>query len=302
MEKGEAARDFIMEQFNLNRDTIRQDRSAGTVGDALQRIEGYNDGEILAPEIHVVPLDLAVLDSVRAFPDRLREQGIDHIDVLMNNAAEAMLPNFTQTVDGFELQFQTNHLGPFLLVHELLDFLDCSGDMEMVMDPKKGEEVPFYHRTSRIVNVTCKLFRFARLLENWNDPESYEPSIAYANSKLANVVFTYELQSRVKDMGILVNCCDPGVANTELRRHMTQALNQKQVEMANNAFKKIGAIQTPEEAAKLQTYLAVSPDVEGVGGNFYSRSIKPSLSGKESYRVDVANRLWKMSVEALKLE
>ena len=146
--------------------------------------------------IDVAHCDLASLDSVRNFVNDFKRR-YERLDVLINNAGLFSLRRQT-TMDGIELTFGTNHLGPFLLTYLLLDVLKKSA-------------------SARIVTVASAAHYRGSM--NFNDLQSktdYNGRHVYANSKLAHVLFTYELARKAQDTGITVNCLHPGVIATDL--------------------------------------------------------------------------------------
>src|SRR5665213_1763726 len=145
--------------------------------------------------VEVRPLDLADLASVRAFAESWEGE----IDLLINNAG-VMIPPLTRTADGFELQFGTNHLGHFALTNLLLE-----------------------HVTGRVVTVSSTAHRFGSIdFEDLNwERKPYQAWRAYGQSKLANLLFTAELQRRLIDAGspVLATAAHPGYASTNLQFH-----------------------------------------------------------------------------------
>src|SRR6266478_7342210 len=164
---------------------------------AAARIAGTAPGA----NVTVQPLDLASLESVRAAAGELRARH-PRIDLLVNNAG-VMLPPRQATVDGFELQLGTNHLGPFALTGLLLE----------QMLPVPG---------SRVVTVSSLALRI-RARINFGDLQgerSYRRVAAYGQSKLANLMFTYELARRLSGAGTTIAvAAHPGLASTELARY-----------------------------------------------------------------------------------
>lgn len=165
---------------------------------AKKRIEARNP----TGGVSILPLDLASLDSVRRFADTFQaDQG--RLDLLVNNAG-VMIPPYSKTADGFELQFGTNHLGHFALTARLMPLLKDATD-------------------ARIVNVASAAHNFGHL--NFDDLQwekrKYKRWNAYGDSKLANLYFTYELSRRLKDAGIpiRVTAAHPGYTATDLQRH-----------------------------------------------------------------------------------
>ena len=150
-------------------------------------------------------LDLASLESVRKFASKILEEE-PRVDILINNAGVMALPQRYLTVDGFEMQFGTNHLGHFLLTYLLLDRI---------------KEAP----SARIVNVSSGAYRGGKIdFDNLNSEKTYSQWIAYGNSKLANIVFTRSLAKHLEGTHVTANALHPGVINTELTRNMSLPL------------------------------------------------------------------------------
>lgn len=152
-------------------------------------------------DLKVMELDLANLAAVKNFTENFK-QNYSHLDLLINNAG-VMIPPYTKTVDGFELQFGTNHLGHFALTGQLLSLL---------LDTKG----------SRIVNVSSGAHAMGKIdLDDlpW-EKRSYAPWKAYGDSKLANLYFTYELDRQLKahNLEALATASHPGWTATELQR------------------------------------------------------------------------------------
>ncbi|HEX3779590.1 MAG TPA: SDR family NAD(P)-dependent oxidoreductase [Pseudonocardiaceae bacterium] len=157
-------------------------------------------------DIRITQLDLASLDSVRAAAEHL---GDDHprIDLLINNAG-LMMPPYGRTEDGFELQFGINHLGHFALTGLLLD--------RLVTVPG-----------SRIVTISSNAHKGGRInFDDLGSDERYRRTAAYAQSKLANLLFTYELQRRLAEAGAetIAVAAHPGGSRTELTRNTPRPL------------------------------------------------------------------------------
>jgi NAD(P)-dependent dehydrogenase (short-subunit alcohol dehydrogenase family) len=165
-----------------------------------------------AEGVDLYEADLASLTSVRAFTDTFFADGHDRIDVLIANAGVMACPQGT-TVDGFETQFGTNHLGHFVLANRLLPLL--------LTGPP-----------ARVVNLSSAGHRFGDV--NLDDPNfdttPYNPWVAYGRAKTANVLFAVELDRRLRDRGVRAAAVHPGAIPTELARHMTDetltALNE----------------------------------------------------------------------------
>jgi NAD(P)-dependent dehydrogenase (short-subunit alcohol dehydrogenase family) len=181
-----------------NATVIMAQRSLEKGNAAAEMIRSEN----AAADIEVFELDLASLDSVRRFAERFKES-YSRLDLLINNAG-VMMPPYTKTTDGFELQFGTNHLGHFALTGLLLERIRNTPG-------------------SRIVNVSSSAHHYGNLDFddlNWGK-RSYRKMRAYADSKIANLYFTNELQRRLDEAGVntMVTAAHPGWTATELQRH-----------------------------------------------------------------------------------
>jgi NAD(P)-dependent dehydrogenase (short-subunit alcohol dehydrogenase family) len=222
-------------------------------------------------------LDLTSLDSIRAAADQLRSD-YDEIDLLINNAGVMMTPKET-TKDGFELQFGTNHLGHFALTNLLLDrVLAAPG--------------------SRIVTVSSQGHRFASGIRfddlQWE--RSYSRIGAYGQAKLANLLFTYELQRRLQGTNTIAVAAHPGGSNTELARNLPIAIRGLATVLAP-------LMQGPDMGALPTLRAATDPGV--LGGQYYGPDgfgeqrgyPKVVASSVASHDVDAQRRLWAVSEE-----
>lgn len=231
-------------------------------------------------DLKLQQLDVGSLDSVRTAADELRA-AYPRIDLLINNAG-VMYPPKQTTVDGFELQFGTNHLGAFALTGLLLDHLL----------PVDG---------SRVVAVASIAHRIQAAIHfddlQWE--HSYNRVAAYGQSKLSNLLFTYELQRRLaaKNEPTIAVAAHPGISDTELTRHIPGAglpgVSQLMALATNSAL--MGALAT----------LRAATDPAVRGGQYYGpagfRELRgyPKLvqSSKQSHDVDLQRRLWTVSEE-----
>jgi NAD(P)-dependent dehydrogenase (short-subunit alcohol dehydrogenase family) len=221
--------------------------------------------------VEVRPLDLADLASVRAFADSWEGE----IGLLINNAG-VMIPPLTRTADGFELQFGTNHLGHFALTNLLLE-----------------------HVTGRVVTVSSTGHRMGAIDFDDLDWErkSYKAWRAYGQSKLANLLFTAELQRRLTAAGSSVeaNAAHPGYASTNLQFHSENRLFEIIGSLGNRL------IAQDENGGALPTLYAAVADVPGNSfagpGGFMEQRGAPKLVGrsKAAQDGDVARRLWEVS-------
>lgn len=224
--------------------------------------------------VELILLDLADLASVRSFAATFANR-YDRLDILINNAGIMNTP-FGKTVDGFELQFGTNHLGHFALTGLLLELL--------IRTPQ-----------ARVVTVSSGGHIFGKIdFENLNAERGYDRGQAYGQSKLANLLFTYELQRRFERAGVeaMAAACHPGWTATNLQVHT------RWVELLNPLIS-----QTPEMGALPTLYAAAAPGVQG--GSYYAPGSWLGLRGypalahssDRSYDLAVAARLWDVSEE-----
>ncbi|MCB1690864.1 MAG: SDR family NAD(P)-dependent oxidoreductase [Halioglobus sp.] len=248
-------------------------RSQQKAEDAIARIEELN-GPV---DVSYVPLDLGDLASVRRCAKKLQSEA--RIDVLVNNAG-LMVPPYELTKDGFESQFGVNHLGPFALTGLLLD---------------KLADTP----SSRVVNTSSVAHNVGKIaFEDINAERSYKASQRYGMSKLANLLFSYELQRRLDaaELPILSVACHPGIASTELSRYMPSILNR-----ATALVQPL--LNTAAAGAWPTLCAATSADVEG--GDYYGPARRFETAGPavrvQSNRASrdkrVAERLWNLSIE-----
>jgi NAD(P)-dependent dehydrogenase (short-subunit alcohol dehydrogenase family) len=210
--------------------------------------------------------DLASMEQVRGLAERLA--GLERIDVLINNAG-LVLRERRITPDGFEHVFAVNHLAPFLLTNLLL--------------PKLTGSAP-----ARVVTVTSDAHSAARLdLDDPNLERGWDSWRSYANSKLANILFTRELARRLDGTGVTANCAHPGVVRTGFGRDARPLL--KLGITIGRAF-----MLSPERGADTIVYLASSPDVaEQTGGYYVKRQLRePSAAARDDA---AARKLWEIS-------
>jgi len=235
-------------------------------------------------DIEVEDLELASLESVRAFAERFLARH-DALHVLVNNAGVMACP-FARTQDGFELQFGTNHLGHFLLAGLLAPALLRGAPARVVSLSSRG------HQQSPVVfdDVT-----FER--------RPYDKWAAYGQSKTANVLLAVELERRLGARGVHAYAVHPGVILTELSRHM-------EPEDYDHIRKRApgGKLQlkTVEAGAATSVYAATAPELEGRGGLYLEdchvaqvNDAEGAGEGVRSYALDpdAARRLWSVSEE-----
>jgi NAD(P)-dependent dehydrogenase (short-subunit alcohol dehydrogenase family) len=225
-------------------------------------------------DVEVMELDLAAFASIRAFAAAFLDR-YDRLDVLINNAG-GILSDRSETAEGFETTFGVNHLGHFLLTDLLLDRIKASAP-------------------SRIINVSSMAHRGAVRGMNFDDLQSatgrYSPSSAYAQSKLANILFTRELARRLDGTGVTVNALHPGGVSSGFGREGDTARLARLVMFIAQPF-----LISSEKGARCSIYLASSPEVEGVSGEFFQRN-RPARTTAAARDDEAARRLWDVSEE-----
>ncbi len=263
----------------IGRETARGLLAEGaTVVLAVRNLEKGEEAraDIVASTGHadaeVMELDLASTASIRAFAAAFKAR-FDRLDVLVHNAGIWTRAR-SQTVDGFETTFGVNHLGPFLLTHELKDVLLRSAP-------------------ARIVVVSSALHYRGEIA--WDDPQferkAYGATRAYNQSKLANVLFTKALARRLSGTGVTVNALHPGVVATELTRELPGF-----VKAIAGLF-----MLTPAQGAATSLHVALSDEGGQVSGEYFERSHAktPSRAARDEAAQE---RLWKLSERLLGLE
>ncbi|KOX17025.1 oxidoreductase [Nocardiopsis sp. NRRL B-16309] len=233
--------------------------------------KGREAADTVRGETEVRRLDLADLASVRAFA----QEWEGDLHLLINNAGVMAIPE-SRTRDGFETQFGTNHLGHFALTNLLLE-----------------------HVTGRVVTVSSSLHRMAPGIDfdNVDLVGRYTPYRAYAQSKLANMLFTLELQRRLMDAGspVLAAASHPGYAATRLQSHSSSRIQRGLLAVGNRIFAQSAA------AGALPTIYAATQDVPGAAyagpKNLGGQRGAPALAGRSEAAWDgvAAQRLWTLS-------
>jgi NAD(P)-dependent dehydrogenase (short-subunit alcohol dehydrogenase family) len=228
--------------------------------------------------VEAAKLDLANLGSVRAFADRIRT-GNEHIDLLVNNAGVMAAP-YQRTVDGFDLQFGTNHLGHFALTGLLLPLLRGRPD-------------------ARVVTVSSNNHKAGQMrFDDLQGERRYSRWGAYAQSKLANLLFAFELDRKLKAAGwrSISVAAHPGYSATNLQLS-APPLHERLVMRVSNRL----LAQSAEMGALPILYAAVAADLQGgayVGpdgaGEIRGHPVLVQAS-KRAYDEDAARRLWTIS-------
>ena len=231
-------------------------------------VTGAIQAEVGNP-VEFIAADLSTLAGIMQAAAAFKQRH-PHLHMLVNNAG-AMFTHRQLTSDGYEMTFALNHLNYFLLTNLLLDVLKASAP-------------------ARIVNVSSGAHLRASLdFDNLQSEKHFASMQAYGQSKLANVLFTYELARRLEGSGVTANALHPGFIATGFARNNGP--------LYNFGMNIIGLfIRKPEQGAQTSLYLASSPEVEGVSGKYFI-DCKPVNSSPLSYDKALAEKLWQVSLE-----
>ena len=243
-------------------------------------------GDVPDADLRVEACDLASIESTRAFADRL---GDETLDVLVNNAGTMAIPR-SETADGFETQFGVNHLGHFALTGLLLEPLLAGTD----------DRAP-----ARVVTVSSALHERGEIdFDDLHGQRSYDRWDAYAQSKLANVLFAYELERRLRTAGAnaMSVAVHPGYADTRLQFRGLEGRGSRLRTLSRRLMNALLA-QSAERGAWPTLYAATAPQVEG--GAYYGPGGRMNMRGtperqrssKASYDRETARRLWAVSID-----
>ncbi|MFH1358888.1 MAG: SDR family oxidoreductase [archaeon] len=233
-------------------------------------------GKTKNPNIDLMVTDLSSQKEVRELANKIKEK-YPKIDILINNAG-CMSFGYVETTEGIETTFATNHLASFLLTNLLLDNLKAS-------------------EKARIINIASEASKTGKInFKDINLKNEYSVFKAYAQSKLANIIFTYELARKLNNhKNITVNCVHPGIIpNTKLGKG--SKMFARYIESIPKSL-----ILTPEEGAETTIWLACSKDVENITGKYFYKN-NQIKSNPVSYDLDVAKELWDLSVKLTGLE
>jgi NAD(P)-dependent dehydrogenase (short-subunit alcohol dehydrogenase family) len=217
----------------------------------------------------VVQVDLSDRKSIEVFAQQILERHA-RLDVLVNNAAVSRGSQaWEKSADGIELTFALNHLGYFLLTNLLLDVLRAAP-------------------SARIVNVSSQAHQYGTMeFGDIGYERKYSPVRSYARSKLANILFTYELARRTAGTNITVNTLHPGAVRTNFGKELSG--------IAGFVFKHLDVfMRSPEKGAETVTWLASAAEVEAVSGKYFLDK-KEIRSSRISYDESVAKQLWNVS-------
>jgi retinol dehydrogenase-14 len=220
------------------------------------------------PSTSFLLADLSSQAQIRLIARRFLDDH-DHLDVLVNNAGGFNLRR-SLTVDGLEKTFAVNHLAYFLLTNLLL-------------------QASLASPSARVVNVSSGSHYGEQLdFDNLQLTGFYNPMQAYGRSKLANILFSYELARRLAGTHVTSNALTPGMVATDIWKKVNRWLTP----VIDPIIQRIG--QTPLQGAQTSIYLASASEVEGITGKYYAYS-HPVQSSPASYDLDTARRLWEVS-------
>ena len=225
-------------------------------------------------QVDVFVADLSSQSEVRRLADEVL-QSLSRIDVLVNNVGGYWNTRHV-TADGLERTFALNHLAPFLLTNLLLDRLKQSAP-------------------ARVVTVSSNAQAMGRIdFDDLQGERSYSGARAYNQSKLANVLFTYELAKRLQASDVTANALHPGVVRTSFGAEDPRGIQRLLVQLMRPLMK------APVQGAATSIHLASSPDLEQVTGRYFANN-KPKRSSKRSYDEAAAARLWQVSADLVGL-
>lgn len=254
-----AARDLA----KLGAEVVLTGRNVKRGARAVDRIRKEDS----AAKVEFVPMDLSSLEQVREFSADFAKRH-SRLDVLLNNAGTMLLQRRMNQA-GLEMTFAVNHLGHFLLTNLLLDSLRASA-------------------SARVIVVSSGSHYRAQLnFEDLQNEIGYNGMKVYGHSKLANILFTYELARRLEGENITVNAVHPGFVSTNLGRDNGWLIH-KFIRLAMLAG------GSAEEGAEAYVYLATSREVAGVTGKYFKQR-EAIKSSKSSYDQAAARQLWEAS-------
>ncbi|HEY6284708.1 MAG TPA: SDR family oxidoreductase [Ktedonobacteraceae bacterium] len=225
--------------------------------------------------VELMLADLSSQESIRQLAENF-QQHYQQLNVLINNAGGVNLSR-RETVDGLEMTIAVNYLAPFLLTNLLLEKLKASAP-------------------ARIVNVSSESHQSGYIkMDDLELEKGYRLMRAYGQSKLALVLFTYELARRLQGTGVTANCLHPGFVATNIGQNGVGSVGRSIVKLI---FSRLGI--SSEEGAKTSIYLASSTEIEGVTGKYFAKSI-PVRSAPISYDESLQHQLWEESTKLVNL-
>ena len=214
--------------------------------------------------VFLIPVDLSDPNSIRSAVENIKKE-YQVIDVLVNNAGVYKVKR-QETHNGVEMTFAVNFLATFMLSQMLLENLEAIGN-------------------GRIINVVSELYKNGSIdFDNLILDKGYKVGDAYANSKLATVLYTVELAERVRRKGICVNALHPGVLATDSFRDYPRLLTK-----ILNLF-----LEKPHKGGERIAYLAISDEVKGVSGKYFFKTEEQEVDIPNQAR-DTTEKLWQIA-------
>ena len=236
---------------------ILHGRNKSKVKQVLQEIEQKSDND----QSDFFIADLSSLQQIRTMSAKIRRK-YSRLDVLINNAGVAM-NKLEISEDGYEMTFAVNHLAVFALSFLLLDLMTASAP-------------------SRIVNVSSMAHSSSLNFENLATPRHFDGWEVYCQSKLCNILFTYELAEKLQNTGVTVNCLHPGVIDTKLLRvHF-------------------GGGSPVAEGSRKLVHLATAPELATVTGEYFYDN-RQTRSAEITYDAETRKKLWNLSEKLCRL-
>ncbi len=232
------------------------------VVEMIKKNSGNND-------IQYMIADLSIISNCKKVAEDYQSR-FTRLDLLVNNAG-AIFPELKLTEDGLENTFALNHFSYFIITGLLLDLLKMS-------------------EKSRIVNVSSGAHKASDIhFENIRGEIDYKSFSVYGQTKLANILFTYELAKKLEGTNVTVNCLHPGVVRTGFGANYKGLIK---------AFMKLFSpfLITPENGAKTTIFLALDKTLDGVSGKYFFKK-KAVKSSPASYNETTAKKLWDISQE-----
>ncbi|OHF01962.1 short-chain dehydrogenase/reductase family Oxidoreductase [Colletotrichum orchidophilum] len=235
--------------------------------------------------VRALELDLGSFKSVREAAETVNGwDNVPHIDVLVNNAG-IMATEWSKTEDGFESQFGTNHLGPFLFTNLIMNKVLAAQEARIVTVSSDG------HRLSHI--------RWTDY--NFNDGKHYNRWIAYGQSKTANCLMALSLAEKLASKGLLSVSLHPGVIFTNLANHLEgfDSLREQEITMGTKFMWTDFDPKTEDQGIATHVYAAFSPDIKGLNGQYFNDCRVADQYEEEIYpwannKIE-ADKLWKLS-------
>ena len=245
---------------------VGRDEQKGTL--VLDEIERDTDNQSL----QFFKTDLSNIKSLESLSNEIKDE-YESLDILINNAG-AYFSDYIQTEEGLEMTFALNHLNYFRLTHLLMDIIKID-------------------QPGRVINVASSAHFSARLdINDIQMSKGYKGWTAYCNSKLMNILFTYEIHKRYKHTGVTFNALHPGFVDTRFGDNNT-GLGKNILSIG----KKLIAINVVK-GASTNVYLASSDEVENISGKYFDKS-KSVRSSKASYSETHQEKLWLYSESIL---